>query len=431
MSTDGSPPGRFSARIAAILVLALLAAALAAANLFQGPRLREAQVNPELLVSRGSQRIVLHLSQPVLPVEASRVTVTPQTPHEVSSDGSTITVRFETMLRYANEYRVSVRVTSAVLGTSSIVETVFTTPDIDTYTLVHTDGGDRIMRHRLSDPSESVQLFEAPRIYDYAALDGGVAAIVGADPRAAGGLVRLVIQQPDEPFATPLAEMERFTELRSDPAAGLLGVIASGVDELGERVDRALLLYDGTAKRFTAVRDQAGQTIPTQSWRFVPGTASVVLQSVDGELLMFESWPEERLVRLGISGEPVGFLAGTSVLAVISEDGEHLFDFSAAGIGGIDSTVPELEPLEVPQLARRDAAASLALGAPAAASSRVGRVCVSPNWQYAAIETVSAEGEPSDDSGAPMFTHTTTRFVLLADGRETRSAIGGLSDWCD
>lgn len=65
-----------------------------------------------------------------------------------------------------------------------------------------------------------------------------------------------------------------------------------------------------------------------------------------------------------------------------------------------------------------------------AENSRILRHCVSPNGQFAAVETIGASSTPDKYPGAPGFTNTLTYIVEIDSARVVSGLNGGFSDWC-
>ncbi|WP_336658647.1 hypothetical protein [Leucobacter sp. USHLN153] len=473
--------------VAVIAILCLLAAGLAIANLVAPPRLQSIDVNPELLISRASQRAQLHLSQPVAEVAAGAVRVTPETPIDVTSEAGTLTVRFLDALRTDTQYRVTARVTGAATGSTGAVTATFRTPDPWTHTLARGDAGDRVLAHRLGDPSSTRTVFEAPRIQEYAEASTGLTVITRGDDGAA----ELTVHDGDAPPFRIMGAPE-LGQLRSEALGGVLGVVASGRGDDGTQYDRTLLIIDPRTRIVETVSDSSGAALPVRDWRFVPGTTSVVFQTPDGKLHGWEAAPTPRSFELGVSGDLLGFAPGSTGLAVAAGTQSAIIDLSGMATGALgsgDGELPASTPLPVAaasgsdpdprsvlalsetsvlwrsgasvgpvgsQGASRDGgdarSAGSALGdgsrsrgsallvkdssgarevfRPAADGTAIGRVCLSPNGEFAAVETISSEGQPDDVPVAPGSSHTTTRYVRIADGATMRSAVGGLSDWC-
>src|SRR5690606_27000891 len=165
-----------------VAALAVAAAALGVASVTQGPRLSSAAFNAGAAVERSGQRLVLQADQPLVTVDADAVTVEPEAPVELSSEGARLTVRVTGTLRHASEYRVRVAVRSAATGAESRLDYRFATPDVATFSLVRHhpgDGGtDRIVRHSLSGDTADATMLEAPRIQEYVPVGEAIAAVV-------------------------------------------------------------------------------------------------------------------------------------------------------------------------------------------------------------------------------------------------------------
>ncbi|WP_053388022.1 hypothetical protein [Leucobacter japonicus] len=110
-----------------------------------------------------------------------------------------------------------------------------------------------------------------------------------------------------------------------------------------------------------------------------------------------------------------GSLLGNGSLA----SGGQLLRLTNDGAATATADPGDLEPLD-----------GIPVYTPAAGDTGVGRVCVSPNGEFAAVEAVSREGEPDGVPVTGGYSHTTTNYVRLTTGETVRSVIGGLSDWC-
>ena len=487
MSTEHGAHRRTpKSRIAVFAILGLLAAGLAYANAVQPPRLSAVDANSSLLVSRTDQRVQLHFSQPIDPVAPQSVSVTPETPIDVASEGSSLTIRFLEMLDTGTEYRIEAQVRGAATGSSDALTATVRTPDPATYTLSRSADGDRLLEHRLHDASSTRAVFSAPRIQEYARTGTGLAVISPDDSgRAALAIYSETAGDAGSGGFTDLDPFRIMTaphlgQLRSEPNSGVIGVVASGAGDDGTEYDRALLVIDPATVIVSTVADAEGSALPVRDWRFIPGTTSLVFQGADGRLFGWEAVPEPRVFELGLTGDLLGFIPGTTTLAISEPSGASLIDLSGAVTGTLDGSPPRA-PLGAPAgsdarallalapesaLARSGSAAqtpappdgvdrraagsplgngSLVTGGavvvqeagqtrtvftPAAESTRIGRICLSPNAEFAAIETVSADGEADGVDTAPGYSQTITNYVRVDSGETVRSAIGGLSDWC-
>ena len=65
------------------------------------------------------------------------------------------------------------------------------------------------------------------------------------------------------------------------------------------------------------------------------------------------------------------------------------------------------------------------------ATSRIGRICPSPNGQYVAVEVIPGDAAPDDFPLALGYTDTTTYVVDTDDGSTRRGFLGFRPSWCD
>ncbi|GMA91447.1 hypothetical protein [Homoserinibacter gongjuensis] len=257
-----------------VAALAVAAAALGVASVTQGPRLSSAAFNAGAAVERSGQRLVLQADQPLVTVDADAVTVEPEAPVELSSEGARLTVRFTGMLRYATEYRVRVAVRSAATGAESRLDYRFATPDVATFSLVRHhpgDGGtDRIVRHSLSGDTADATMLEAPRIQEYVPVGEAIAAVV-LDESDVPSLVLVAPDGTPTPVSVPPARGIRALGLAS--GGDLLGYLVEGEVTAGTATLYVLDLTDASWVPFE-VRGPAQTPLAALDWTFVPGTTS-------------------------------------------------------------------------------------------------------------------------------------------------------------
>ena len=314
MSTEDDGRGgalrRYRRRsLAVVLVLAALGTGLAVLNGAQGPRLTSAEVNARSVVERSGQRLVLHANQPLAWVSASQVTVSPAAPvAEVSTDGSALTVRFARPLRYAEEYRVQVSGTKGLYtGAAADLTWSFDTADPTVYSLVRatvpaadgSDSPDRIFGHRLSAADAPVEVFRAPRIQEYAAVDSALAAVVlGPDDTPS-----LVLQSLTDHVSATVNTGSAATirALRSSASAGMFGYVVSGGSGDPQNGLFILDLSDPSAVP-REITDFSGRPFAVIDWLFVPGTTSVVVQATDHQVFVVDVLDPARIVPFGSHG---------------------------------------------------------------------------------------------------------------------------------
>jgi len=464
---ERSRSSRFRRVNAAVLVsLAAAAIGLGAANATQGPRLSSAEINTAAVVARAEQRLVLTANQPVADIDAAQVTVSPAAAiDDVSVDGTAITVRFADILDYDTDYTLRIdEVRGAFTSAVSTLSHRFSTPSVDVYTLLRdttTDGGidapDRILRNSPTR-AESEEVFEAPRIQEYAVTD----SVLVAATQTVGGEPSLVLTSLSDGVSTPVP-----TPLGGPPhdlrlTEQLLGFRLGGeIDPSTSTRPAPLYVLDLT--------DASGIPIPVvgldgaplsvQDWTFVPGTTALVAQAADQQLYLVDPVAGTPPTPLGQHTEMRGFVPGTTNLIVADPLSGSIIDLadgtvspldlpqaeadadSTAGkivmLGG-DSYVQQFDNVDY-SLARTTISSELSLVdpsgtrriyAPPSETSRIRDFCVSPNGQFLAVEVIPVDGVIDGYDLLPAFSDMTTYFVELSSGAARRSVGGFLPSWC-
>lgn len=453
--------------LATIGILAVLAAGLGVASVVRGPRVSSGSVNETAAVSRAGQRLTLDVDQRTDAVTPDDVTITPDVPYSVASDGSSVVVTFDGMLRYATEYTVSVALRGSDTGTEATSSYSFTTPDADVYTLVRDyrhDASDvkmpdSIVRSTVVDPSGSgAAPATAERIEEFAATDSMIATVESA----ADGSDSLVLHGTDGagPYPVFTPDGAIITTLRSAPSAGLFGyTVNGGTADDGSTYRSALLVYDPTASsgRPVVVTSLDGQPLYVVSWAFVPGTSSLVAQAQDQQLYLVDGLTGTSSP-IGRHTEIRGFLPGSATLIVGDPEGDSAIDLTDGATTPWTRAPIQAEPDEYPgkivptgadeyvqQLDRVDYAQSTApLGsrlvsagpegvrtvfAPPTEGSRITDFCASPNGQYLAVEVVSKDARV-DTYTVTGYENVLTYFVDLTTGDSSRSVNGFMPSWC-
>ncbi|HWM14955.1 MAG TPA: hypothetical protein VNP97_00040, partial [Microbacterium sp.] len=179
MSTDApTRAGRTRARRGrafvgafAIVTAALAAVGLAgaAAGVAQGPRVSSVQVDPAAAAAASGSRLIVTTSQSLAQIDASQVTVTPETPFSVDTSGRSAGVRFGLPLYDDTEYTVVFSDVQGLGGgpATTITET-FRTPPAELFLLQRTESGDTVFRTDLTG-EEAVPVFRNDHIEDFRA----------------------------------------------------------------------------------------------------------------------------------------------------------------------------------------------------------------------------------------------------------------------
>lgn len=453
---------------ATVLVLAAFLVGLVAANIVQGPRLTSAEVNLPASVTRSGSKLALTLDQPLAAVSSGQVTVVPKADVTSTVSGNTIALAFAGILDYNTAYTVTVTgVTGSFHDASSTVEYSFTTPDAQIYALhrdSRLDGAgvkqpDTVRRTTLRGRGDGDLVFSAPRIEQYVALDDHLAAIT-LDPDDSTVLHVISLRGGGEPVNVPMPQKGRIAVLHAAPSKHLIAfTFTSDPAEPGRQYQNTPFIFDltdssGLPREITGFD---GLPLSAMDLTFVPDTTSLVVQAYSQTLFLVDTLGNTPLVPLGLHAEMRGFLPGTHTLIVADPTQGSTIDLSTGSTAALDLAPIAHGDADYPgkvvmvdahghyaQLFQRptDDATSLTskiavmgqsgvvVFQPASGSSRIRNFCVSPNGQYLAVETISAEGAIDDYPTVPGFSAMTTVLVNLTTGLSTRSINGFLPSWC-
>lgn len=447
--------------VATLGILAVAVAGLGVGGAFRAPHLDDVSVAAATALTRPDQRLVLQADQAIDPVDADDVSLTPDVPIEVTSDGRAVTVRFTGMLRALTEYTVRVDVRGAATGVPGTWEHSFTTPDLDVAVLVRDlDGPDEVVGRTVSGEGRDV-LFRADRIQEFALTPDGVAAVV-LDESGADGRVVLAPTGETTTQEIALPEPGRVQQLHASTTTGRIGFAFSSSDTRDpDAVSSRLLLFDPVDPSGVVrpVNGLDGESLSVIDWMFVPGTPYLVAHAFDESVLLVDtSDPEAAPSPLGEHAELRGFLPGTLRLVVADPLSGALIDLRDGGTtaftppdDGQDDDVYRgtllalsddryVEVISRPSgdtgfvldyevlLVDPDGASTI-YDPPAGAAIR--GVCLSPNAQYLAVELQDPAGEPDGYPNVPGRTASTTYFVDLESGSANRSIGGFATSWCD
>ena len=450
--------GRFG-RTAGVLIAALLVvtAGLTVANAVQGPRLRSADVNTQALVSKVGQRLVLRLNQPVVEIPENGLTVVPETPFSVTTDGAALTLRFTSVLPYATTFLVSGPVVSAATGASATVAYTFQTPPPEAYLLQRAgpsappDAPDSVVRTVLGSSAASV-VHSEPGIQEYAVAGPRLAVVTVTSE----GNRRLTVRDlaGTEPART-IADGAIISQLHSSGPSGVLGFVRTTPGGSGGPNPSQLQVWDPTSDAEpTAVLGLDGQPLAPQVWTFVPGTNSIVAQIPDGTCFLVDPFGGTPIQPLGSHLTLEGFVPGTTTLVVADLDRYIALDLSTGRSSEVDEvTRPETDDLtrlvplaggnrflalltsfdgqdisyaisEVPDRERPPRYVAEPVG------TSIQKVCLSANGDLLAIERIPKDAVLDRNDVVPGYSGTTTVFLDTGTGQVEQSVAGSAVSWC-
>ena len=448
--------GRLGFRLTVALAIAALSLAvvgLTVANVAQGPRLLGVEVNPRAAVERAGQLLLLQIDQPLTGGGPRQVSVTPEVPVEVASRDATVEVRFVGALQYATEYRVSAEVTSAATGAGSTISHSFRTPSPEVYILqrngsLDDETPDHIVRTTVGTAERTV-VYSAARIQDFA-VSGPSLAVITQDAESAGTLAVAPVNGSG-PWKTLSADSV-VSQLHASEANGVFGFVLEPLS--GPAKDQTQLhLYDpAVGDQLTGVVGLDGKPLAPQSWAFVPGTRTIVVQTADALFFLIDSVTGSVKPLGGYSGMH-GFVNGTPTL-ILQNGGRYVaFDLAAGKrtdipLGDLvrSAVVYQLRALGddryvslVAQLedgALRFSIVTIAQGrfksiyAPEPADSLIPTVCLSPNGQLMAVEEVPPGAETDGYDVLPGYRKSRVVIIDSATGNYQGEEDGFGADWC-
>ncbi|MDE0546391.1 hypothetical protein [Microbacterium sp. C7(2022)] len=457
--------GRAFVRAFAIVVgaLAVLGLVGAAANVTQGPRITDVQLDPEAAVAASGSRLIVTTSQSLAEVDPSQVSVNPAAPFAVDTSGRSVGVRFALPLWDDTEYTITIDgLTAFGGGPATRVSESFTTPAIDVHLMRRDANGDTIFRTDLSGEN-AVAVFTDPHIEDFRATATHLVISTRTDDDRARVLMTDLDGQ--NPVELPLPGDGFVTNLQSADRGELIGYTFSDAS-LSEDSGRESMLFTASLKNPDAAPvpiTVEGADPRIADWRFVPDTDSILLLSFDGTLLLGSS---EGLgategsdggdgTNLGTAVGIEGIARGSTVAIVERVDQRttiDLTDASEAPLVDADAGLPLVTSVTpLPDGTTLRAGAVLEGDTPTGrtavdyvdvdgattplfelpSTDALLQVCASPSARYAALMIAPDVVNNSYDTyQLPLPSVVETRIVSIADGAEVVAMTGSAISWC-
>ncbi|MDR6877776.1 hypothetical protein [Microbacterium barkeri] len=287
-------PRRFVGAMLAVLgVLAVLAGGGAAVSLTQGPRVSTVEVDAEAATQASGSRVVLTANQALADIDASQVTVSPETPFTVDAAGRMVGVRFTVPLDDDTEYTVTIDGAESVGGgPASTLETTFTTPPAEIFLLQRdADGDDTIFRSDISGDA-AVPVYTAASIDDFRVTGEHLVVSVREDDASA-----LYVADRDGSHAErmPLPGEGTITGLQVSSRGELVGYTYTDL-QLSETEGRASVLFTADLREPDAEPEPmvVGDEEPSiASWRFVPDSSALLFVNFAGDLIVYDPAAED------------------------------------------------------------------------------------------------------------------------------------------
>lgn len=457
----------FARRLAgSIAVLALTAGWFAFANISQGPRLNDAQLDVQRTTVLAGQKLTLEVNQSVASLDEAGIVIEPEADVTAEIDDRTITLTFDAPLAHATDYTVRVPgVVGAVQPTPATLEYEFTTPGADLYTLNRrSDRGEPdVVQRKPLDGGEPETVFEAPRIQEFAHAGDLLLAVTIEDDGSNLLFVTDMRQGEPQQFGIPRgASIRDLAVSTTNPLAAL--VLSSPEIDGVRDFDSELIAIDLSTNggmELLPVLGLDGEKSNVSSWMFVPGTTSVVVQDFEQSVFVVDVIAKQQPSPLGVHTELRGFVPGTTQLIVADPDRGVRFDLADGSsttlelvsadiadhvypgpitvldghsrylISLVAATVEGDRNVRTSVLAEVDDDGELrVVFAPADEASLIREYCVSPNAQYVAVAQSPEPGSVDGYAENPGYSEMMTTVVEIATGATVASSVGGFSEWC-
>ena len=285
----------------------------------QGPRLRHAVLADD--PNTGYQTVQLQFNQPVKPVEAHAIRISPRADFIVTTSNATVTIQFRHRLRSNSQYHVAIdQVVSAYIQQLAAASYHFNTPPAQLYYLKHhslaetktefyvAQATDAIVQMNLATKHEKT-LYQAAQIVEYAVVGSRIVVHTMNDSRISE------LHQVDTKNGTvsplPLLGKGTVSRLRAmdNGTVGYLFAKADNKDKTNN-----LIVHDIAAQRHHTIRGLNAQPLPVYDWRPVSRGAAVVVRTRGDDVLLIDPTGKHAM-------QPLGQAA---VLGDVSYDGKNI-----------------------------------------------------------------------------------------------------------
>lgn len=447
----------FLVAFASVLGLLVVVGVVAgSAGALQGPRVTDAQFDPDAAVSASGSRLILTTNQSLQTVDASQVTISPLVDFTVATSGRQLGIRFSLPLYDDTTYTVTVTGVTGTGGgpTSTITETI-TTPALDVYVLERTDEGDTVYRTGL-DGTAAVAVFTASHIEDFRATTSYLVMSVRTDDDKPELVVTDSDGQGARDLVLPGDGTGTVQELQSADRGDVIGYTYTDADPSAAGAYTSALftasLKPADADTPPTAIQAGGAAVNASDWRFVPDADDILVLSFDGRLLLTPPDGSD-VVDLGAAAAIEGIARGSTTAVVMRTDGLFTVDLSdgtttpLVDAAGIDGNIGQLVPLPGDATLRQFTSANgqggttvyrVASDGTAQAvfstsdSDALLQTCVSPSGRYAAflMQPDAAANPYVTGYDLPVPTTVVTHVVDLDDGSDV-SDIGAFAiSWC-
>jgi hypothetical protein len=385
-------------------------------------------------------------------VKPADVKITPATDFSVTTSGAVVAVQFDRPLRVDAHYVVEVTdVTNRVEDRGSTLKYSFVTGAPPLYYLDRGDSADEIVRTSVAGNERTV-VYSAPGIQNFAIL--GTSAVVSTDVGDGTSALALVSFDDGgiEPLGLPVPGTIEKLQTSSD--SNTLGFTFSSVD--GAFADTLLTLNLDAGRDIVPATALDGSRLDAANWMFLREGVSVVAQDLDDDSLLLIDTATGTKLPLGTVSSLESVSTDGTTLGVTNPFGPVVLtladlddtEFAASPIDGTtpfpgefqstrDGVVQHVVLVDYETdvfenlLVFDDGETSRELFRTVDDAGSIGRISVSPNDQFVAVEVVpNVESSVSDGRAVdPRSTSVTTVFVSIETGAVVKSVAGFAVQW--
>ena len=270
----------------------------------QGPRLRHAVLADDPNI--GYQTVQLQFNQPVKPIEAHAIRISPRADFTVITNNATVTIQFRHRLRSNSQYHVAIdQVTNAYTQQLAAASYRFDTPPAQLYYLKHRDltetktefyatqATDAIVQMNLATKHEKT-LYQAAQIVEYAVVGSRIVVHTMNDAKISE--LHQVDTKTGVVSPLPLPGEGTVSRLRAMDN-GTVGYLFAKADSK-EKITN-LIVHDIAAQRYHTIRGLNAQPLPVYDWRPVSRGVAVVVRTRGDDVLLIDPTGKHAMQPLG------------------------------------------------------------------------------------------------------------------------------------
>lgn len=274
--------------------IALICLLLMVLTWLQGPRVRSATLDANLVTTAANQQLLLHMNQPPGTISQKQVRITPEALFAVTSSGNTVAIQFTQPLQNDTDYTVAIQTSNK----RYTVNHTFHTAAATFYYAVDSEYSTEIRKQTVgTDVSQAV--YTGSQVDDYLVL---------------GNTLVLAIKDGDKDtllvYDMPSKQSQRVTlpgngtisQLHSAPGKRLFGFIST---DYTSEVTGTILLYDMNAQRLRRVGFSQDRPVEADEWQLARNGTTVLAQTLDANALLLN--PGATPIPLGQYTELFGF----------------------------------------------------------------------------------------------------------------------------